>query len=85
MCTFETSNKTVIYSQFVSDYNGQDNFSQRIGKNGLNNAEKETTVNNIMQTIRSCNRSLESEEGEDNISKNSIFRKNSVMDRNRFQ
>ncbi|XP_077310358.1 1-phosphatidylinositol 4,5-bisphosphate phosphodiesterase epsilon-1 isoform X4 [Lithobates pipiens] len=71
--------------EFVSDYNGQDNFSQRIGKNGLNNTEKETTVNNIMQTIRSCNRSLESEEGEDNVSESSIFRKNSVIDRNRFQ
>lgn len=71
--------------QFVSDYNGQDNFIQRVGKDGLNCTEKESTVNNIMQTIRSCNRSLESDEGEENSSDSSAVRKNSVMDRNRFQ
>ncbi|XP_063290642.1 1-phosphatidylinositol 4,5-bisphosphate phosphodiesterase epsilon-1 isoform X3 [Pelobates fuscus] len=70
--------------EFVSDYNGQDNFLQRIGKDGINNTEKESTVNNIMQTIRSCNRSLESEEGEESLSESNISRKNSVIDRNRF-
>ncbi|XP_075697533.1 1-phosphatidylinositol 4,5-bisphosphate phosphodiesterase epsilon-1 isoform X2 [Rhinoderma darwinii] len=79
---YNSQNETL---EFVSDYNGQDNFIQRIGKDGLNNTEKESTVNNIMQTIRSCNRSLESEEGEDNGSENSTVRKNSVMDKNRFQ
>ncbi|XP_056386205.1 1-phosphatidylinositol 4,5-bisphosphate phosphodiesterase epsilon-1 isoform X5 [Hyla sarda] len=78
---YNSQNETL---EFVSDYNGQDNFIQRIGKDGLNCTEKESTVNNIMQTIRSCNRSLESEEGEDNGSENSAVRKNSVMDRNRF-
>uniref|UniRef100_A0A8C7HPK2 Phosphoinositide phospholipase C n=1 Tax=Oncorhynchus kisutch TaxID=8019 RepID=A0A8C7HPK2_ONCKI len=47
--------------EFVSDYNGQDNFLQRAGPDGLNQAEKEATINNILQTIRSCNRSMESE------------------------
>ncbi|XP_075072536.1 1-phosphatidylinositol 4,5-bisphosphate phosphodiesterase epsilon-1 isoform X2 [Mixophyes fleayi] len=78
---YNAQNETL---EFVSDYNGQDHFLQRIGKDGLNNTEKESTVNNIMQTIRSCNRSLESEEGEDNSSESSTSRKNSVMDRNRF-
>ncbi|KAM3913514.1 1-phosphatidylinositol 4,5-bisphosphate phosphodiesterase epsilon-1 isoform 2-T2 [Leptodactylus fuscus] len=77
---YNSQNETL---EFVSDYNGQDNFIQRVGKDGLNNTEKESTVNNIMQTIRSCNRSLE--EGEDNASESSAVRKNSVMDRNRFQ
>ncbi|KAG8435246.1 hypothetical protein GDO86_013265 [Hymenochirus boettgeri] len=71
--------------EFVSDYNGQDNFLQRIGKDGLKDTEKESTVNNIMQTIRSCNRSLESEEGDETISDGGCTRKNSVMDRNRLQ
>ncbi|KAE8590821.1 hypothetical protein XENTR_v10018218 [Xenopus tropicalis] len=71
--------------EFVSDYNGQDNFLQRIGKDGLKNTEKESTVNSIMQTIRSCNRSLESEEGEDNLSDAGGIRKSTVMDRTRFQ
>ncbi|XP_031761806.1 1-phosphatidylinositol 4,5-bisphosphate phosphodiesterase epsilon-1 isoform X3 [Xenopus tropicalis] len=70
--------------EFVSDYNGQDNFLQRIGKDGLKNTEKESTVNSIMQTIRSCNRSLESEEGEDNLSDAGGIRKSTVMDRTRF-
>ncbi|XP_063817712.1 1-phosphatidylinositol 4,5-bisphosphate phosphodiesterase epsilon-1 isoform X4 [Pseudophryne corroboree] len=78
---YNSQNETL---EFVSDYNGQDNFLQRIGKDGLNNTEKESTVNNIMQTIRSCNRSLESEEGEENSSECGTSRKNSVMDRNRF-
>ncbi|XP_073541670.1 1-phosphatidylinositol 4,5-bisphosphate phosphodiesterase epsilon-1 isoform X2 [Phyllobates terribilis] len=78
---FNSQNETL---EFVSDYNGQDRFIQRIGKDGINNTEKESTVNNIMQTIRSCNRSLESEESEDNGSENSTMRKNSVVDRSRF-
>ncbi|KAG7492782.1 hypothetical protein MATL_G00017850 [Megalops atlanticus] len=72
--------------EFVADYDGQDNFLQRAGKDGLNNPEKEATVSNILQTIRSCNRSLESEEGEENGregSSSSSSRKNSFKDRNR--
>uniref|UniRef100_A0A8V0ZC02 Phosphoinositide phospholipase C n=1 Tax=Gallus gallus TaxID=9031 RepID=A0A8V0ZC02_CHICK len=71
--------------EFVSDYSGQDNFLQRVGQDGLNNPEKESTANSIFQTIRSCNRSLESEEGEDNLSEGSNSRKNSLKDRNRYQ
>ncbi|NWW54253.1 PLCE1 phosphodiesterase, partial [Pedionomus torquatus] len=71
--------------EFVSDYSGQDNFLQRVGQDGLNNPEKESTANNIFQTIRSCNRSLESEEGEDNFSEGSDSRKNSVKDKARYQ
>uniref|UniRef100_A0A8B9ZHE6 Phosphoinositide phospholipase C n=1 Tax=Anas platyrhynchos TaxID=8839 RepID=A0A8B9ZHE6_ANAPL len=71
--------------EFVSDYSGQDNFLQRVGQDGLNNPEKESTANNIFQTIRSCNRSLESEEGEDNFSEGSNSRKNSLKDRSRYQ
>jgi len=58
---------------------------QRVGQDGLNNSEKESTANNIFQTIRSCNRSLESEEGEDNFSEGSDSRKNSLKDKNRYQ
>ncbi|OXB53672.1 hypothetical protein ASZ78_013389, partial [Callipepla squamata] len=71
--------------EFVSDYSGQDNFLQRVGQDGLNNPEKESTANSIFQTIRSCNRSLESEEGEDNLSEGSNSRKNSLKDRSRYQ
>ncbi|XP_025047490.1 1-phosphatidylinositol 4,5-bisphosphate phosphodiesterase epsilon-1 isoform X2 [Alligator sinensis] len=71
--------------EFVSDYNGQDNFLQRIGQDGLNNPEKESTANSIFQTIRSCNRSLESEDGEDNLSEGSNSRKNSLKDKTRYQ
>uniref|UniRef100_A0A8C7QA47 Phosphoinositide phospholipase C n=1 Tax=Oncorhynchus mykiss TaxID=8022 RepID=A0A8C7QA47_ONCMY len=76
--------------EFLSDYNGQDNFLQRAGPDGLNQQEKEGTVNNILQTIRSCNRSMESEDGEESggASDGSIpgSRKNSFMDgyRNQF-
>ncbi|XP_041938139.1 1-phosphatidylinositol 4,5-bisphosphate phosphodiesterase epsilon-1 isoform X2 [Alosa sapidissima] len=48
--------------EFVSDYSGQPSFLQRAGPDGLHSAEKEATVSNILQTIRSCHRSLESEE-----------------------
>ncbi|KAG2461974.1 PLCE1 phosphodiesterase, partial [Polypterus senegalus] len=71
--------------EFVADYNGQDNFLLRVGKEGLNNTEKESTVSNILQTIRSCNRSLESEEGEETISEGTGSRKNSFKDKNKFQ
>ncbi|CAB1312833.1 unnamed protein product [Coregonus sp. 'balchen'] len=76
--------------EFLSDYNGQDNFLQRAGPDGLNQPEKEATVNNILQTIRSCNRSMESEDGEESggAGDGSIpgSRKNSLMDgfRNQF-
>uniref|UniRef100_A0A673XG08 Phosphoinositide phospholipase C n=1 Tax=Salmo trutta TaxID=8032 RepID=A0A673XG08_SALTR len=70
--------------EFLSDYNGQDNFLQRAGPDGLNQPEKEGTVNNILQTIRSCNRSMESEDGEESggAGDGSIpgSRKNSFMD-----
>uniref|UniRef100_A0A8B9MZH0 Phosphoinositide phospholipase C n=1 Tax=Accipiter nisus TaxID=211598 RepID=A0A8B9MZH0_9AVES len=71
--------------EFVSDYSGQDNFLQRVGQDGLNNPEKESTANNIFQTIRSCHRSLESEEVEDNFSEGSSSRKNSLKDKSRYQ
>ncbi|XP_054623295.1 1-phosphatidylinositol 4,5-bisphosphate phosphodiesterase epsilon-1 isoform X3 [Dunckerocampus dactyliophorus] len=48
--------------EFVSDYSGQHNFLSRAGPDGLHVPEKETTVNNILQIIRSCNRSLEAED-----------------------
>ncbi|XP_026877695.2 1-phosphatidylinositol 4,5-bisphosphate phosphodiesterase epsilon-1 isoform X4 [Electrophorus electricus] len=51
--------------EFVADYNGQQRFLHRAGGDGLHSPEKEATVSNILQTIRSCNRSLEPEEPED--------------------
>ncbi|XP_015201851.2 1-phosphatidylinositol 4,5-bisphosphate phosphodiesterase epsilon-1 isoform X3 [Lepisosteus oculatus] len=71
--------------EFVADYNGQDHFLLRAGKEGLNNSEKEATVSNILQTIRSCNRSLESEESEDGITEGTASRQNSFKDRNKYQ
>ncbi|OPJ84486.1 1-phosphatidylinositol 4,5-bisphosphate phosphodiesterase epsilon-1 isoform A [Patagioenas fasciata monilis] len=71
--------------EFVSDYSGQDNFLQRVGHDGLNNPEKESTAISIFQTIRSCSRSLESEESEDNFSERNNSRKNSLKDKNRYQ
>ncbi|XP_074152018.1 1-phosphatidylinositol 4,5-bisphosphate phosphodiesterase epsilon-1 isoform X3 [Sminthopsis crassicaudata] len=70
--------------EFVADYNGQDNFLQRVGQDGLNNPEKESTVNSIFQIIRSCNRSLEPEE-EDSFSEGDYSRKNSLKDKTRLQ
>ncbi|XP_038620358.1 1-phosphatidylinositol 4,5-bisphosphate phosphodiesterase epsilon-1 [Tachyglossus aculeatus] len=70
--------------EFVADYSGQDNFLQRVGQDGLNNPEKESTVNNIFQIIRSCNRSLEPEEAEDSFSEGDSSRKNSLKDRIRI-
>uniref|UniRef100_A0A4W2IFP3 Phosphoinositide phospholipase C n=1 Tax=Bos indicus x Bos taurus TaxID=30522 RepID=A0A4W2IFP3_BOBOX len=70
--------------EFVADYSGQDNFLQRVGQNGLKNSEKESTVNSIFQIIRSCSRSLETEE-EDSSSEGSSSRKNSLKDKARWQ
>ncbi|XP_072095417.1 1-phosphatidylinositol 4,5-bisphosphate phosphodiesterase epsilon-1 isoform X2 [Mobula birostris] len=70
--------------EFIADYNGQEHFLQRIGKDGLNNTEKESTVNNILQTIRSCNRSLECEEGEESSGDGGTSRKNSFKDRSKY-
>ncbi|XP_072312345.1 1-phosphatidylinositol 4,5-bisphosphate phosphodiesterase epsilon-1 isoform X2 [Eucyclogobius newberryi] len=51
--------------EFVSDYSGQQNFMSRSGPDGLHVPEKEATVSNILQIIRSCNRSLEAEDPDD--------------------
>uniref|UniRef100_UPI0037E991A6 1-phosphatidylinositol 4,5-bisphosphate phosphodiesterase epsilon-1 isoform X1 n=1 Tax=Semicossyphus pulcher TaxID=241346 RepID=UPI0037E991A6 len=51
--------------EFVSDYSGQHNFLSRSGPDGLHVPDKEATVSNILQIIRSCNRSLEAEEPDD--------------------
>uniref|UniRef100_A0A3B5LDU7 Phosphoinositide phospholipase C n=1 Tax=Xiphophorus couchianus TaxID=32473 RepID=A0A3B5LDU7_9TELE len=51
--------------EFVSDYSGQHNFMSRSGSDGLHIPDKEATVSNILQIIRSCNRSLESEESDE--------------------
>uniref|UniRef100_A0A3Q0RX65 Phosphoinositide phospholipase C n=1 Tax=Amphilophus citrinellus TaxID=61819 RepID=A0A3Q0RX65_AMPCI len=48
--------------EFVSDYSGQRNYLSRSGPDGLHVPEKEATVSNILQIIRSCNRSLEAED-----------------------
>ncbi|XP_068404323.1 1-phosphatidylinositol 4,5-bisphosphate phosphodiesterase epsilon-1 isoform X1 [Eschrichtius robustus] len=70
--------------EFVADYSGQDNFLQRVGQNGLKNSEKESTVNSIFQIIRSCSRSLETEE-EDSSGEGNSSRKNSLKDKARWQ
>ncbi|KAM3592601.1 uncharacterized protein V6R79_021845 [Siganus canaliculatus] len=51
--------------EFVSEYSGQHNFISRSGPDGLHVPEKEATVSNILQIIRSCNRSLEAEDPDD--------------------
>ncbi|XP_076856802.1 1-phosphatidylinositol 4,5-bisphosphate phosphodiesterase epsilon-1 isoform X2 [Brachyhypopomus gauderio] len=51
--------------EFVADYSGQQHFLHRVGAEGLHSPEKEATVSSILQTIRSCNRSLEAEEPEE--------------------
>ncbi|KAM6964739.1 1-phosphatidylinositol 4,5-bisphosphate phosphodiesterase epsilon-1 isoform 1-T1 [Tautogolabrus adspersus] len=51
--------------EFVSEYSGQHNFMSRSGSDGLHVPEKEATVSNILQIIRSCNRSLEAEDPDD--------------------
>ncbi|XP_075390109.1 1-phosphatidylinositol 4,5-bisphosphate phosphodiesterase epsilon-1 isoform X2 [Tenrec ecaudatus] len=70
--------------EFVADYSGQDNFLQRVGQNGLKNPEKESTVNSIFQIIRSCSRSLETED-EGSLGEGSSSRKNSLKDKTRWQ
>ncbi|KAL7990471.1 hypothetical protein Chor_013901 [Crotalus horridus] len=69
--------------EFVAEYSGQDNYLQRIGQDGLHDIEKESMANYIFQTIRSCNRSLESEDGEDNFIEyeGGNSRKNSLKDK----
>ncbi|XP_047233215.1 1-phosphatidylinositol 4,5-bisphosphate phosphodiesterase epsilon-1 isoform X3 [Girardinichthys multiradiatus] len=77
--------------EFVSDYSGQHNFMSRSGPDGLHVPEKEATVSNILQIIRSCNRSLESEESDETSTSPSstgpslTFRCNSLRDRCRNQ
>ncbi|ETE61693.1 1-phosphatidylinositol-4,5-bisphosphate phosphodiesterase epsilon-1 [Ophiophagus hannah] len=72
--------------EFVAEYSGQDNYLQRIGQDGLHDIEKESMANYIFQTIRSCNRSLESEDGEDNFIEyeGGNSRKNSLKDKTRY-
>uniref|UniRef100_A0A674A284 Phosphoinositide phospholipase C n=1 Tax=Salmo trutta TaxID=8032 RepID=A0A674A284_SALTR len=70
--------------EFVGDYGGQQHFLQRVGPDGLHSQEKEATVSNILQIIRSCNRSLEMEEGEEGHHEGSSTScKKTFMDRNR--
>uniref|UniRef100_A0A8C7DGG9 Phosphoinositide phospholipase C n=1 Tax=Oncorhynchus kisutch TaxID=8019 RepID=A0A8C7DGG9_ONCKI len=72
--------------EFVGDYGGQQHFLQRAGPDGLHSQEKEATVSNILQIIRSCNRSLEMEEGEEGHHEGSSTScKKTFMDRNRNQ
>ncbi|XP_060624716.2 1-phosphatidylinositol 4,5-bisphosphate phosphodiesterase epsilon-1 isoform X2 [Anolis sagrei] len=72
--------------EFVAEYSGQDNYLQRVGRDGLHNMEKESAANYIFQTIRSCNRSLESDDGEDSFieDEGGSSRRNSLKDRNRY-
>ncbi|XP_046885850.1 1-phosphatidylinositol 4,5-bisphosphate phosphodiesterase epsilon-1-like isoform X2 [Hypomesus transpacificus] len=76
-------------AEFISDYKGQDNFLQRIGTDGLNQPKKEATVNNILQIIRSCNRTLGSADGDEGYtnSYSNVPCKNSLNDGkcNQFQ
>ncbi|KAJ8361500.1 hypothetical protein SKAU_G00180250 [Synaphobranchus kaupii] len=72
--------------EFVTEYRGQDRFIQRAGRGGLRSTEKEATVRNILQIIRSCNRSLEAEDGEEAVSEGSApHRSSSLKDKNRSQ
>uniref|UniRef100_A0A3B5LLJ8 Phosphoinositide phospholipase C n=1 Tax=Xiphophorus couchianus TaxID=32473 RepID=A0A3B5LLJ8_9TELE len=77
--------------QFVSDYSGQHNFMSRSGSDGLHIPDKEATVSNILQIIRSCNRSLESEESDETSTSplstgpSLTYRCNSLRDRCRNQ
>ncbi|XP_028331873.1 1-phosphatidylinositol 4,5-bisphosphate phosphodiesterase epsilon-1 isoform X7 [Gouania willdenowi] len=73
--------------EFVSDYSGQHNFLTRSGSDGLHVPEKEATVSNILQIIRSCNRSLEAEDPDEasttptSTGPSPAFRSNSFRDR----
>ncbi|XP_020567543.2 1-phosphatidylinositol 4,5-bisphosphate phosphodiesterase epsilon-1 isoform X4 [Oryzias latipes] len=76
--------------EFMSDYSGQHHFMTRSGPDGLHVPEKEATVSNILQIIRSCNRSLEADDPDDTSSSPSsgttlAFRSNSLKDRYRNQ
>uniref|UniRef100_A0A671KN49 Phosphoinositide phospholipase C n=1 Tax=Sinocyclocheilus anshuiensis TaxID=1608454 RepID=A0A671KN49_9TELE len=71
--------------EFVTDYNGQQHFLQRVGSDGLHSSDKEVTVSNILQTIRSCNRSLEAEEPEEKAQEITVCPKNSFKDKSRSQ
>ncbi|XP_077358777.1 1-phosphatidylinositol 4,5-bisphosphate phosphodiesterase epsilon-1 isoform X2 [Festucalex cinctus] len=78
--------------EFVSDYSGQHNFLSRAGMDGLHVPEKEATVSNILQIIRSCNRSLEAEDPDEASTSPSsssgpapASRTNSLRDRYRYQ
>nr|XP_033467113.1 1-phosphatidylinositol 4,5-bisphosphate phosphodiesterase epsilon-1 isoform X3 [Epinephelus lanceolatus] len=77
--------------EFVSDYSGQHNFMSRSGPDGLHVPEKEATVSNILQIIRSCNRSLEAEDPDETSTSPSstgpspASRNNSFRDRCRNQ
>ncbi|KAM6898546.1 1-phosphatidylinositol 4,5-bisphosphate phosphodiesterase epsilon-1 isoform 2-T2 [Lycodopsis pacificus] len=77
--------------EFVSDYSGQHNFMSRSGSEGLHIPEKEATVSNILQIIRSCNRSLEAEDPDEAATSPSstgpspTSRNNSFRDRCRNQ
>nr|XP_057918195.1 1-phosphatidylinositol 4,5-bisphosphate phosphodiesterase epsilon-1 isoform X3 [Doryrhamphus excisus] len=77
--------------EFVSDYSGQHSFLSRVGPDGLHVPEKETTVNNILQIIRSCNRSLEAEDPDEastcpqsSCGPTPTSRNNSLRDRSRY-
>ncbi|XP_042079241.1 1-phosphatidylinositol 4,5-bisphosphate phosphodiesterase epsilon-1 isoform X2 [Haplochromis burtoni] len=61
----QSPDNTEYSIEFVSDYSGQRNYLSRSGPDGLHVPEKEATVSNILQIIRSCNRSLEAEDPDD--------------------
>ncbi|KAK5905971.1 hypothetical protein CgunFtcFv8_001875 [Champsocephalus gunnari] len=77
--------------EFVSDFSGQHHFMSRSGPDGLHIPEKEATVSNILQIIRSCNRSLEAEDPDDastspsSTGQSPTSRNNSFRDRCRNQ
>ncbi|XP_051925269.1 1-phosphatidylinositol 4,5-bisphosphate phosphodiesterase epsilon-1 isoform X2 [Hippocampus zosterae] len=73
--------------EFVSDYRGQRDFVSRAGPDGLHVPEKEATVSNILQIIRSCNRSLEAEDPEEAPAAPSspASRNDSLRDRCRYR
>ncbi|KAF6735361.1 1-phosphatidylinositol 4,5-bisphosphate phosphodiesterase epsilon-1 [Oryzias melastigma] len=85
----QSPDKTDDSVEFMSDYSGQHHFLTRSGPDGLHVPDKEATVSNILQIIRSCNRSLEAEDPDDTSSSPSpsgstlAFRSNSLKDRYR--
>ncbi|TRY59920.1 hypothetical protein DNTS_013444 [Danionella cerebrum] len=80
--SFESQDDPV---EFVTEYSGQQHFLQRTGSDGLHNADKEATVSNILQTIRSCNRSLEAEEPDERPREITVPHRNSFKDKGRNQ